>query len=83
MMSSESQRWLDRSQNVTRIYYALWVIGIVLVVLDVVVHRHDDIGFAEFFGFYAWYGFCACAALVLVAKLLRRVVRRSENYYDA
>jgi hypothetical protein len=34
------------------------------------------------FGFYALYGFLACAALILIAKALGRLVKRDERYYD-
>ena len=41
-----------------------------------------DFGFDGWFFFYAVYGFVACVALVLAAKVLRRVVMRPEDYYD-
>ena len=34
------------------------------------------------FGFYGLFGFVACVALVLIAKQLRRVLMRPEDYYD-
>jgi hypothetical protein len=74
--------WLDRAQNVSKIYYALWAVGAVLVLADFVVHRHDELGFAETAGFYAAYGFVACVALVLTAKGLRRLLKRPEDYYE-
>lgn len=75
--------WLDRPKNVTRLYRGLWVVGIILLALDFVVHRHVEVGFDAHFGFYAVYGFFACVALVLAAKyLLRRAVMRPEDYYD-
>jgi hypothetical protein len=33
-------------------------------------------------GFYAFYGFVACFALVLAAKQLRRLLMRPERYYE-
>jgi hypothetical protein len=33
-------------------------------------------------GFYAIYGFVACVILVLVAKEMRKLVMRDEDYYD-
>jgi hypothetical protein len=81
-MSSEPQRWLDRPGNVTKIYRGLWAIGVFLVALDLLVLRHDELRFAESFAFYALYGFCGCVALVLAAKVLRRLVKRSEDYYE-
>jgi hypothetical protein len=52
------------------------------VLADLVVHRHAETAFDGWFGFYGLYGFVACVALVLAAKLLRRVVMRREDYYD-
>jgi len=74
--------WIDRPENVRKIYLGLWIFGSVLALLDLVVHRHAEAGFDDFFSFYALYGFIACVALVLAAKGLRRLVMRSEDYYD-
>ena len=81
-MSEPRKYWLDRSENVTKLYRVLWVLGIALVALDLFLHKHEDFDFAARFGFYAIYGFFACVALVLTAKLLRRVLMRSEDYYE-
>lgn len=74
--------WLDRSENVTRLYRGLWVLGTGLVALDLFLHKHEEFDFTAWFGFYAIYGFLACVALVLIAKQLRRVLMRSEDYYE-
>jgi hypothetical protein len=74
--------WLDRPRNVARLYRGLWILGGLLVLADLVVHRHAEAGFDGWFGFYGLYGFIACVALVLAAKLLRRGVMRREDYYD-
>jgi hypothetical protein len=55
---------------------------LLLVIADLIVHRHDAVAFAQWFGFYAAYGFFACVALVLTAKAMRRVLKRPEDYYD-
>ena len=82
-MKPERKRyWLDEPRNVTKLYRGLWAIGILLVLLDLVVHRHAEAGFDGLFGFYGFYGFVACVALVLAAKGLRRLVMRPEDYYD-
>lgn len=82
MMQDAKRYWLDRPENVAKIYRGLWILGGVLLLADLVVHRHAEVGFDEWFGFYGVYGFVACVALVLAAKLLRRGVMRSEDYYD-
>jgi hypothetical protein len=44
--------------------------------------HHEQLGIAGTFGFYAAYGFFACVVLVLMAKVLRLVLKRPEDYYD-
>lgn len=72
---------LLRPQVVNRIVYALYAICAGTVLLDLVIHRHETLGFAESFGFYGWFGFVACVGLVLAAKGLRRLIKRPEDYY--
>ena len=79
---SDRRRWLDDPGNVTRLYRGLWGIGIVLVLLDAIVHRHEQLTIAAVPVFYAAYGFFACVLLVLAAKALRRILKRPENYYE-
>lgn len=81
-MNAERARWLDHPGNVTRLYRGLWAIALVLVLLDFVAHRHEELAFAAAPGFYALYGFFACVLLVLAAKALRRVLKRPEGYYE-
>jgi len=81
-MSDPKSYWLDDSANVTKIYRGLWLVCTLLILLDLVIHRHEDFAFATVFGYHGFYGFFACVALVLAAKQLRRVLMRTEDYYD-
>jgi hypothetical protein len=82
-MQGESKYWLDHSENVTRLYRGLWGLGLFLLIFDLLLHKHETPEFAAWFGFYAWFGFVACVALVLLAKeVLRRLVKRPEDYYE-
>ena len=81
-MSEAKKYWLDRSENVTKLYRGLWGVGIALVALDLFLHKHEEFDFAAWFGFYGVFGFFACVLLVLVAKNLRGVLMRSEDYYE-
>jgi hypothetical protein len=81
-MDDGKRYWLDRPENVAKLYRGVWALGIVLVLLDSVIHRHPELGFDALFGFYGVYGFLACVALVLTAKALRRVLMRPEDYYE-
>lgn len=81
-MAEHKRYWLDRPENVTRLYRTVWAIGLGLVLGELLMDRHEELAFAERFAFYALFGFVACVALVLAAKALRRVLKRPEDYYE-
>lgn len=81
-IENEKPRWLDKSENVRKLYLTVWAIGIVLLVLDLVIHRHPETQFDGWFGFYCIFGFVACVSLVITAKGLRRILMRPEDYYE-
>ena len=81
-MPEHKKYWLDDPGNVSRLYRGLWIAGILLVLADLVVCRHEDFDVAGWFGFYGGYGFIAIVGLVFAAIALRRAVKRPEDYYD-
>jgi hypothetical protein len=78
----ERRYWLDDRQNVDRLVRGFYVFCAVLLAADFLVPKHGPFAIEHLFGFYGWFGFFACVALVLVAKELRRVLMRPEDYYD-
>ena len=78
----EKRYWLDDPRNVDKIVYALYAVCGLLLVIDPLIHKHGPFAIEHWFGFYGIYGFVACVALVLAAKELRRILMRSEDYYD-
>ena len=83
MTEPENKTYLfDNPRNTRLVVRALLVICALLVGLDLVVHRHISHPWEEFFSFYAFYGFIACVLLVLLAKEMRKLVMRDEDYYD-
>jgi len=52
-MAQEKRYWLDRPENVTKLYRGAWVIGIGLALGETLVHRHEDFAFAKWWAFYA------------------------------
>lgn len=81
--STDTPGFFEKSSSVTWILRAFYGLCIVLVILDFVVHRHIYTEVERIPTFYALYGFVACVVLVLVAKLMRLALMRSETYYDA
>lgn len=77
----KSHIW-DKPGNVQRLLNVFYALCVILVLLDLVVHRHIAHPWERLFGFHALYGFVACWSLVVVAKLMRKVLMRAEDYYD-
>ena len=50
---------------------------------DAFYHKHAHFEIEHLFGFYGVYGFFVCVALVLIAKWLRAILMRPEDYYEA
>ena len=73
--------WADNPQIQQRIRYALFAICGLLVITDLLVHRHTYLPVEEMPAFYAMYGFAALVGVVVLAKALRKVVGRDEDYY--
>jgi len=91
--SSEKQHLFDDPRNVRRLLRGLFTVCAALVLLDVVdflLHlftgfhwlRHEKGPLDWLPAYYAVYGFVACALLVLIAKQLRKILMRDEDYYD-
>lgn len=72
----------DRPENVERLLKGFYGLCILLVLADFVLHRHIGFDWEKIPAFYALYGFIACVLLVLIAKKIRNVVMRKEDYYD-
>ncbi len=51
------------------------------LLVEVLLDRHTEIDGEELFAFYPLYGFVSIIVLVLLAKALRRLARREEDYY--
>ena len=78
----EKTHIFDNPANVRRVLVLLYLVCGLLLLADFVLHRHIDHPLEGLPGFYAVYGFLGCVSLVMVAKDLRRLVMRSEDYYD-
>ncbi len=80
--TDERERWLDRSENVTKVYWSVWVVCGLLLAVEPLVHKHTYFEFEHWFGFHGFYGFVGAVALVIAAKGLRVLLKRPEDYYE-
>ncbi len=78
----QKKYFFDKSENVTWMMRGFYAICILLVIADFIIHRHIVLDWEKIPAFYAIYGFVACVILVIIAKGIRKMVIRKEDYYD-
>jgi hypothetical protein len=76
------RHWLDEPRNVRLLWRIFLVVLASTVLIEPFVRLHPHFAIERLFGFHAWYGLLACAAMVLAAKALGVVLKRSDTYYD-
>ena len=72
---------LDDRRKVDKIFYGLALVCAGLFLADFFYHKHVNFKFENWFGFFAWYGFVCCIVLVLLARQMRKLLKRDEDYY--
>ncbi len=79
-----SLRWIEKPGMLTRMWKLFVGALVMLIAVDVVfvAHEHTYLIFETLPGFSAVYGFVACTALVVIAKVLRKLCKRDMKYYD-
>lgn len=86
--AAEKQHVFDTPRNVRRVIHSLYAVCALLLAIDlldlfgVLYHKHVHFAFEHWFGFYGFFGFFLSCALVLIAKAMRRPLKRDEDYYD-
>lgn len=79
---AEKQHIFDNPKNIARLLFWFYIICAVLMAIDLFFHRHVVHPLESLSGFYAFYGFGACVLLVVLAKELRKLLMRDEDYYE-
>lgn len=79
--------WIARPENTDKIWYGLVAVCIILILTDFGYHgflheKHGYFVFETAVAFHALYGFGAFVFVVLLGKELRKLIMRTENYYE-
>ncbi len=60
-----------------------YIFLVLLIVADLFIPKHPDFSWEGYPFFYAVYGFVAYVSIVLGSNyILRKIVKRKEDYYD-
>jgi hypothetical protein len=74
--------FFDSSRNRKMVRRALFGMCLLLLILGLFIETHGELYWEKAPNFFAAYGFLSCVSLILIAKLLRKILRREEHYYD-
>jgi hypothetical protein len=73
--------WLDDPRNVKKLWRGFLLVLVLTVAAQALVSLHPHFDVESVFGFNAWFGFGACAAMIVAAKLLALLLKRPDTYY--
>ena len=72
----------DNPENVRRLHIGFFAALVLVLIAEAFVDMHGEFYVEHFYGFYAVFGFISYVTLIFVAKLLRKILMRKEDYYD-
>lgn len=75
------EHWLARPATLRLLWRGFIAILVLTVAADFFVTEESHFGIEASFAFNAWYGFLACAALILFAKGVGVFLKRPDDYY--
>ena len=64
------------------VLYVLYAVCAVSTIADFFIHRHVEHPWEALPAFYSVYAFISIIVLIFLAKALRMIVMRKEEYYD-
>jgi hypothetical protein len=82
MKAKHELTFLDSPQNRRRVRKYFYISLVLLLAIDLFISKHGHFAWEEAPFFFAVYGFIGCVGLIFIAKVLRLLVKRKENYYD-
>ena len=73
--------WVDKPGSANKIFWALVIVCVLLFLADFTYAKHGHFEVEDLPGFYGVFGFVMFTALILIAKGLRVLIKRPEDYY--
>ena len=77
-----SDHWLVRPSTIRRLWAGFIAVLALTIAAELFVAHDAHFSVERVFGFGAWYGFIACAVLIVFAKGIAVFLERPDSYYD-
>jgi hypothetical protein len=74
--------WLTRPETIRNLWRSFVAVLVAVVLAGLLVPHETHFALEGLFGFYALFGFVACAVLIVFAKGIGMLLKRSDTYYD-
>ena len=72
----------DDPKNVKRLLVVFFASLVVLLIVDFFIHKHPDFSWEGTPNFFAAYGYVSCVLLIFIARIIRPMIKRDEDYYE-
>lgn len=76
------RHWLTRPQTIRKLWRFFIAVLAAVVLAELLVPHKTRFALEGIFGFYALFGFLACAVLIVFAKAVGVFLKRPDTYYD-
>jgi hypothetical protein len=74
--------WLVRPASIRLLWRVFIAVLVLSVLAEFLVAHHPHFRVESVAGFGAWYGFLACAGMIVFAKALAVFLKRPDTYYE-
>ncbi len=87
MNKPERTHWLYQKRNLPKLWGVLVLVLVITLIPEFFIDHHHNfeqqgVHIDASWGFYIWYAFMSCVAMVVIAKILGVFLKRPEDYYD-
>ena len=77
-----NDHWLARESTVRLLWRTFYAVLALTLLAEAFVAHEPHFSVESVFGFGAWFGFIACAALIVFAKGIGAFLKRPDSYYE-
>ncbi|MBX3705797.1 MAG: hypothetical protein KF911_04105 [Pseudomonadales bacterium] len=81
MTTPQDDHWLTRPTTIRRLWTGFAIVLALTVLAELGIHIKGYFGLDDWLAFGAVFGFLACVAMVLIAKVLGLLLKRPDDFY--